>query len=76
MPRFFFHLMTSNGELYIDETGVDLPDLNAVRREARRTAEELQRDTELGGRDYSGCTFIVKSADGKYTFRQPIHTKP
>jgi hypothetical protein len=76
MSLFFFHIMTSSGEIHLDETGVDLPDLSAVHQEARRTAEELRRDAELGGRDYSGCTFIVTSADGQCAFKLPISQRP
>ena len=39
MPRYFFHV--DNGEFIPDETGTDLPDLQAARREAVRAAGEM-----------------------------------
>ncbi|RLP26346.1 hypothetical protein [Mesorhizobium sp. YM1C-6-2] len=39
MPRYFFHV--DNGEFIPDETGADLPDLQAARREAVRAAGEM-----------------------------------
>ena len=42
MPRYFFHV--DNGEFVPDETGIDLPDLHAARREAVRAAGEMIDD--------------------------------
>lgn len=39
MPRYFFN--TSNGSTHIDDDGLDLPDLDAVRREAVRYGGSL-----------------------------------
>jgi hypothetical protein len=45
MPRYFFH--TEEKYISIDEEGTELPDLNAVRAEAIRTAGEMLRDAGL-----------------------------
>lgn len=47
MPRYFFHVM--DGKALIDEEGVDLPDINAARKQAIRTAGEILADGEASG---------------------------
>jgi hypothetical protein len=49
MQRYYFHLQ--DGQTILDETGVDLPDLAAVRQNALATTSEI-----LGGMK-SGLTF-------------------
>ena len=44
MPRYFFHV--DNGEFIPDETGTELPDLYAARREAVRSAGEMIDDVQ------------------------------
>jgi hypothetical protein len=43
MPRYFFHVREGD-ELEIDDAGQDLPDEEAVRKEAQFYASELLRD--------------------------------
>ena len=64
MPRFFFHLRSPSGTLIRDDEGVDLPDLDAAAHEAARTARSFARDSDLGGHDYSGWTFEIRSNNG------------
>jgi hypothetical protein len=46
MPVYYFHIR--RGEtLETDEVGVDLPDHEAAKAEARRAAGEMLRDTSL-----------------------------
>ena len=42
MPRYYFHVEDAHTE--IDEVGVELPNLEAARNEAVRTAGEILRD--------------------------------
>ncbi|WP_141245109.1 hypothetical protein [Mesorhizobium sp. WSM3860] len=44
MPRYFFHV--DNGEFIPDQAGIDLPDLNAARREAVRAAGQMIDDSQ------------------------------
>ena len=44
MPRYFFPV--DNGEFIPDETGTELPDLYAARREAVRSAGEMIDDVQ------------------------------
>ena len=42
MPRFYFH--TEDGRRLLDREGVDLPDLDAARRQAVRALGEILKD--------------------------------
>jgi len=44
MARYFFDVI-ADGELAPDEEGMNLPNLDAARREASRSLAELARDT-------------------------------
>ncbi|OBQ82383.1 DUF6894 family protein [Mesorhizobium japonicum] len=44
MPRYFFHV--DNCEFIPDQAGIDLPDLNAARREAVRAAGQMIDDSQ------------------------------
>ena len=46
MPIFYFHIRRGD-ELETDDTGVELPSLEAAKDEARRTAGELLREGNL-----------------------------
>jgi uncharacterized protein DUF6894 len=42
MPRYYFHL--EDGQLLLDDTGDDLPDIAAAQTEALRVSSEAIRD--------------------------------
>ena len=56
MARFYFHF--ANGQTILDDIGTDLPDLDAVRKEALGTTRDLMFDAPLtfgpGSRTGSG----------------------
>jgi hypothetical protein len=54
MPRYYFHYR--NGELFKDEHGEELPDLEAARRHARQVALGLAR----GGEPKSGRVVVAE----------------
>ena len=58
-----------------DEDGVQLPDIEAAREEARLTANSFSTDTELGGYDYSGSSFEIISDDGRETVTVPAFVR-
>jgi hypothetical protein len=64
MPRYFFHLRAPSGRLITVDEGVELSDLDAAAREAADAARTFVRDAELGGHDYSGWTFGIRSNSG------------
>jgi len=41
MARLFFRIYDSEGEPHVDREGVDLPDIEAARREAARALREM-----------------------------------
>jgi hypothetical protein len=49
MPRYFFHIVGSNGMIDRDLDGYEVPDLQAVRQEARKIASELAFDALADG---------------------------
>jgi hypothetical protein len=64
MPHFYFHLRSPSGELIRDDQGVELRDLDMAAREAALTAYSFAGDAKLGGCDYSGWTFEIRSNCG------------
>ena len=64
MPWFFFHLRTPTGMLILDDEGVELRDLDAAAWEADEAARTFSRDSELGGHDYAGWFFEIRSEGG------------
>jgi hypothetical protein len=75
MPVYFFDILTSTGEVLHDDTGIELPDIIAVRLETRLIAERFQRNAATGGRSYAGCLFSVRAADGRQIFCRPIFAR-
>lgn len=47
MPRYFFHI--DEARCHIDTEGLDLPDLEAAKREALKIIGELMIDNAVGG---------------------------
>jgi hypothetical protein len=64
MPRYFLHVCNGNGFVQ-DEEGIELPDLDAARLEAMRSARSIMAsDVQRGILDLS--SFIeVEDCDGK-----------
>ena len=62
MPLFFFHLRIGD-HLDEDTIGVDLPDLNAARREASRAMADMLRDAALTGQVVQAEAFEVTGED-------------
>lgn len=50
VPRYFFHVL--NGEASIEETGTELPDLDAAQRKAVQTAREIIEAGEISKSDW------------------------
>jgi hypothetical protein len=56
MPRYYFSL--KNGRPFDDVDGLEMPDLDAVRKEAIGFARDLMR-MEPDRRDWSSCVVCV-----------------
>lgn len=64
MPQYFFHIRAGE-DLDRDEFGVDLPDLDSVRSEARRAVAGFMFDAAMDGQPLPGQSFEI--VDGKGT---------
>ena len=76
MPRYFFNIRTTNGELAPDKEGVELADLDAVAREIALAVKAFYEDAKRGGYDYSGCYFEIRSEDGRESLTLPAFLTP
>lgn len=61
--RYFFNIREQSDYL-IDETGVDLPSLDAVQMEAVRTAREMMADSILSGTALDESIFEITDEKG------------
>jgi hypothetical protein len=64
MPRFFFNLATP-GQLVVDDEGVELPGLDAARKEAAECAREVIAEALKEGGDVAGYAFNVTDDHGE-----------
>ncbi len=71
MPRYFFHLVEGE-RLFPDHKGEDLPNDEAARDEARRSAEELRVGGAKG--DRSARRFVVTNGYGRVVTEVPVLT--
>lgn len=62
MPRYFFDI--HDGTFLLDEIGVECPDLDAVRKEAKRVLPEIAR--EILPEDGDHHTMTVQVRDDQY----------
>jgi hypothetical protein len=64
MPRFYFHIV-EDGRVITDEEGQELPERDAVRREAVETGASIARDAFIRG---SASRVIVDVRNGDELF--------
>jgi len=64
MPRYFFHLKDEQGWIK-DEEGMELPDLDAAKEEARATATALAKVTIREGKPVDGRTVVVLDEENR-----------
>ncbi|WP_160003599.1 hypothetical protein [Rhizobium sp. 18055] len=62
--RYFFNIR-EQGDFLADDTGVELPSLDAVQTEAVRTAREMMADGILTGKALDESVFEVTDEKGK-----------
>lgn len=60
MPLFFFDVQDGDG-VFVDNVGMELPDMDAAIREARRALADMVRDAL---RDLSGDAVMIRIRDG------------
>lgn len=62
MPHYFFDVQDAEG-VFVDEVGMELPDMDAAIREARRTLADMVRDAL---REQSSQAVLIRIRDGAY----------
>ena len=67
MALYYFHVRTDRG-LFVDEEGIELPDLDEVRREALVSAHEFLAEAEWSG----PLAFEVTDQNGRTVMTLPI----
>ena len=71
MPRFYFHQQLQDGFLE-DPDGSDLPDLEAVRREALAGARDLWASAIRNDCDLLGDSFVIADENGAILLTIPF----
>jgi hypothetical protein len=69
MPTFFFDLQLERAHLVEDDEGIDLPNLEAVKREATTSAREQIADAAKQGFDIIDRQFRVRDESGETVFK-------
>jgi hypothetical protein len=64
MGRFYFHLQ-ADGQIVLDDDGVDLPDLSAAEHEAILAARELLAEAIMCGRPDVPEAFVIADEEGR-----------
>jgi hypothetical protein len=64
MRRFYFHLR-QDGELVLDDEGIELPDVATARREAERGARELLAEAIKASKDTVPEAFVIADEHGR-----------
>lgn len=64
MQRYFFNIKRGD-EVIADEEGIHLPNLDAVREEARASAEEILSQEILEGDLPKDQSFVVRDESGQ-----------
>jgi len=70
MPRYFFHVTSSNGESLADEDGEELEQVEAAREHAIAVARELSREGVPGLS--AGLYISVADEQGVVVFKLPL----
>ena len=71
MPRYFFHIK-DEATTILDQQGIDLVDLEAVRNEATQAARQSMSERVLDGHAPNGRTFIVTDEQGQIVLNFPF----
>jgi hypothetical protein len=68
MPRYFFHVISSNGDSLADEDGEEFGQVEAAREHAIAVARELSRE----GLQWAGRDISVTDERGVVLFKVPL----
>jgi len=74
MTRYFFHIRATT---MLDQEGIELQDLEAVREQATTLARQSMSERVLDGHAPNGRTFVVTDEQGQtvltFPFKLAIH---
>jgi len=62
--RCYFHLLSCHGEI-LDETGVEVTDLEAAEAEALKAIEELAEEDPSADEDLQGWQLVITNQSGE-----------
>jgi hypothetical protein len=71
MTRFYFHIKDKK-KTVIDDIGIELQDLDAVREEAILSAREVMSQQVLSGKRRDGQSFVVTDDQGDIVLTFPF----
>lgn len=74
MPRYFFDVLDEEG-IFIDDVGIELPDMDAATKEARRTLADMVRDALRAQSHESLSISIRDGADGPVILSVTLKTQ-
>ncbi len=69
--RCFFHLVNGQ-ETILDDTGVEVPDLETAQAQALNAISELQRESSETAEDWSGWRLDIVTSDGDLLWSIPL----
>ena len=73
MKRYFFHVL-ENGQLIIDEEGLELSDLAAARHEATESARYMLSEAIRSGKHDAPDAFVIADEGGQTLDTIPLAT--
>ena len=62
--RYYFHLVSCHSEI-LDETGVEVTDLEAAEAEALKAIQELQEEDPQADEDLQGWQLVITDQSGE-----------
>jgi len=71
MPRYFFHIK-DEATTMLDQEGIELDDLEAVRNEATQAARQGMSERVLDGHAPNDRTFVVTDEQGRVVLNFPF----
>lgn len=69
--RYFFHIK-DQGELLIDDEGLDMPDTDAAFAEAKHSARDYATQCVRAGMPIAGRTVLVQDNRGNTILEYPV----
>jgi hypothetical protein len=72
--RVYFHLVSWDG-IILDDTGIEVPDIEAAQQEALRAIQELRHEADLDPKEWSGWELEAVDVNRNILFSIPLDAK-